>query len=202
MDHLWVGVPALATGLLAACASINPHQVADGSGAQLRNTRQQVGKASMVCSFTSCKTADGGWRHFFPGGEAKLDTRYRVPAGEVRLGVEVLYFPGGGPAGSVGDALMTSVGVLFSDEARRRFSDFVDHYEILAVNHVNLDAGELGGLRVDARDGEVYRARCRIDGGRAWIWVEDQSGRRVSQVAPGFAYRDRRYWLWDTLPDP
>lgn len=187
--------------LLGGCAAINPYDVPQGEGARLCNSKRKVGTTTTHCAFTSAKTPDGRWEQLFPGNEAGERTVYQIPAGEIQLGVKLRYYYKGGPVESVGDALGTSVGFLFSGKARKRLDSYMDHHEILVVNHVSL-GGSLAGLKVDARQGESYHIDFRIRDGKAWIWAEDRQGRRVSQVMRGVGYSHRRYWLWDDLPDP
>ena len=126
---------------------------------------------------------------------------YRIPSGKITLGLKILYYYKGGPVKSAGDALNTSIKFLFSAEAREKLDSYMDHYEIWVINpKEKLDY--LEGIQLNALKGKTYHINCNIKEGKAFIWIEDESGKIVSEVTRGVGYKHSRYWLWENLPEP
>lgn len=188
--------------LQTSCSSINPYNIAEGKGANLKNSKEIKGKTTFFYSFTSGMTQDGKWVQFFEGNEAKERAIYKIPSGNISLGLKILYYYKGGPAKSAGEALDTSFKFLFSSKAREKLDSYMDHFEILVVNHKKSTAEYLKGININAKVGDTYHINCNIENGKANIWIENQNSEIVSEVVRGVGYKHSRFWIWDNLPDP
>ena len=124
----------LVTLFLISCASTNPYNVPEGKGAYLKNSKRMKGQTTLFYRFINGRTTDGKSVQFFEGNEAKDKVIYKIPSGNITLGLSILYYYKGGPVKSVGDALDTSIKFLFSSEARSKLDSYMDHYEILIIN--------------------------------------------------------------------
>ncbi|TNF92922.1 MAG: hypothetical protein EP297_12890 [Gammaproteobacteria bacterium] len=187
---------------LASCASVNPYNVPEGQGAYLLNTGQRHGGAKYIYEFTSAVTSKGK-EYFFSDSAAiaKKDVIYKIPSGKMTLGLKILYFPDAGPELTVGEAVGLSFQVLYSPEARTRYDNVINPYEILVINPEEKVSG-MEGIKINALEGLTYQIACKIENGKAYIWVEDDSGNKVSETVRGIGFRYPSYWLWEDLPQP
>lgn len=192
---------SVAVLFLTGCASTNPYNIADGEGAYLKNSKVTKGKTTLFYAFTSGMTPDGKWVQFYEGNEARDHVIYKIPSGNISLGLKILYYYKGGPVQVVGDALDTSFKYLFSSKARGKLDSYMDHFEILVVNSKN-PVGYLQGININAKEGNSYYINCKIQNGKALIWIEDQNGEPVSDMVRGVGYKHSKYWLWNNLPEP
>ena len=164
--------------LTVSCASTNPYNITENKGAYLKNRKEQKGKATFIYTFSNGMTSDGKRSQFFEGNKAKNRVLYKIPSGEITLGLKILYFSEGGPVSSVGEALDISFKFLFSSEARSRLDATIPH-EILVINPEESFSG-LEGIKLNALEGYTYQINCKIEDGKAYIWIEDDSGKIVS----------------------
>jgi hypothetical protein len=186
---------------LISCASINPYDIPEGQGAYLKNRAEQKGKAKYIYAFNDAVTTEGK-KSFEPDSTtAEKDAIYKIPSGEVTLGLRILYSPEAVQDLTVGDAVALSFQVLYSSEARSRYDNIVNPYEILVINPEENISG-LEGVKINALEGYTYQIACKIENGKAYIWIEDDSGNKVSETVRGVGASYPNYWLWEGLPKP
>lgn len=170
--------------LLAGCGSTNPYQVPEGEGAYVRNRMVSQGRAAFSYMFTGV-----GDETLAPKVSA-INARYKIPVGENIISVKILYGPSGG------------------------LTPFSSPYSIYVIK-VDWDAPQdlmssgLRGIRLDAVKGETYEIACRIDGGLAYVWLEDRAGEKVTAEVLGIGKYEGynvskwgQWWVWQNLPPP
>ena len=194
---LVIGVVLLLTG----CPAVNPYQVPRNEAAFLQNRDENIGPSYFLYEFINAKSS-AGIRTFEPEATTWRDEAvYTIPAGEVAVGVLIYYYPDRGPVASAGEALSTSFAFLFSAKARDRVNAATTKYLIWGPSPSWPVAGP-ESLLLQAAKGETYHVNCRIDGGRAYLWIEDSSGRQVSNEVPGYGIgKHNTLFLWDDLPE-
>jgi len=185
---------------LTGCASVNPFGVPEGKGAYLQNREEFKGESYFVYEFKSAITATGDERFEPDMTTAAYDARYQIPPGEMTLGLKILYYPNRGPMTSVGEALSTTFKMFYSGEAWSRFDDATTLFEIWIFNPKEKKSG-LEGIRLQAIEGETYQIDCNIEGGKAYVWIEDRSGEKVTEIARGLGVtKHNEGFLWENLP--
>ena len=188
---------------LISCTSTNPYNLAENEGAHLRNRIEIKGKAKYVYMFHSEITSEG-WKYLDPGliADDPVGKRiYKIPTGKITLGLSILYSPDAGPDLTVGGAVALSLQVFYSSEARSRYANIVNPYEIAVINPKENISG-LEGIKINALEGYTYQIACKIENGKAYIWIEDDSGNKVSETVRGVGASYPNYWLWEDLPEP
>jgi hypothetical protein len=193
----------MALPFLISCTTTNPYNLAEGEGAHLRNRVEIKGNSKYVYIFDSAITSEG-WKYLDPGliADDPVEERiYKIPTGVITLGLSILYAPNAGPDLTVGGAVALSFQVLYSSEARSRYEDIVNPYEILVVNPKEKTSG-LEGIKINALQGYTYQIACEIENGKAYIWIEDDTGNKVSETVRGIGASYPNYWLWEDLPQP
>ena len=132
--------------------------------------------------------------------EGPRDLVHRIQPGETVLGVWIEYFPtsprypyaAGRPSNY--DIYVRDVGGVYENE------------RMTEAERANF--GAWSGLSIDAKAGQIYQVGCRIEDGKAYVWIEavggEADGEIVSEVVPGLAITlfDRVWGIWQRLPDP
>jgi hypothetical protein len=179
---------------LTNCASVNPYELSEGEGAYLENTAEQIGKARYIYSFANISTSEG----FKSFGDAGL-TKLTVPTGNVALGIDIRYFPEGNLSdlSFMENMELTTKALALSSEAQARH-DYLNYG--IGVYVFNGQSWE--GIKLEVLEGETYKIKSEISKGKAFIWIEDSRGTKVSETFRGYGLRSGDYWLWETLPDP
>lgn len=185
---------------LSGCASINPFEVPQGEGAYLKNREEFKGQSYFVYDFINASTIKD-YKSFEPDATtATYDAVYQIPSEEMTIALKILYYPKRGPVSSVGEALATSFGIFTSQKARSRFNDATTVYEIWVINPKRQLVG-LEGIKLNATKGQTYQANCKIEGGKAYVWLENNEGERVTETVRGIGVTKRfEYFVWQNLP--
>lgn len=138
----------------------------------LKNRLEHRGQARLSFFFASVDSLvlKPGWT------TAESEATYRIPAGPSRLELKVVYTPMF--RGGLGSALN----------------------EYYMVHILRASSGDPDGVLLNAKAGETYTIDCRIEDGRAFVWIEDASGVPVTEEVPGFGLEAGRYWVWRNLP--
>jgi hypothetical protein len=177
-----LGASIIVFTLLTACASTNPYNVPEGEGAYVRNRMVAQGRASFSYLFTAV-----GDEQFAPK-VTTINARYKIPPGENVLSVQIQYGPSGG------------------------LTPFSSPYNIYVVK-VDWDAPQdrwssgLRGLTLNAVTGETYEIGCRIEDGKAYVWLETSAGEKVTEEVLGIGKYEGydvskwgQWWVWENLP--
>lgn len=156
----------------AGCATTSPYFPAHGEGAMLKNRLEHRGGARLSFFYVSVDS-----RELKPGWTtAESDAAYSIPDGPVRLELKVVYTP----------------------MARSGFASALNEYYMIHVfRSTSLDPD---GVLLNAVAGETYTIDCRIEDGRAFVWIEDSGGVPVTDEVSGFGLEAGRYWVWRNLP--
>ena len=80
--------------------------------------------------------------------------------------------------------------IVYTPDARPGYA-LEDQYEIWVLE-----------IDLNALEGQTYQMDCRIEKGRAYIWIEDAGGKKVSETAPGLKAHRPYFLVWKTLPSP
>jgi hypothetical protein len=179
---------------LAGCSSVNPYGLNEGTGAYLKERLEYRGKARFAYVFTAAETSEG--KKYFDMGLIRREEVmiYKIPPGEITLNLKIIYTP----------------------EVRSYITrHFEDKYEIRVIKldpfileDMTIEEAEsfrtsgLKGISFNALEGQTYQINCKIDNGKAYIWIEDISGKKVSQDVFGIGVRSGEYFPWETLPPP
>ncbi len=174
----------VAFSLLTACASTNPYNVPEGEGATLRNRMVAQGRAGFSYLFTAVDD-----KKLTPR-VTTVNARYKIPSGENLISVQIQYGPSGG------------------------LTPFSSPYNIYVVK-VDWDAPQdrwssgLRGIRLNAVAGETYEIGCRIEDGKAYVWLETSDGEKVTEEILGIGKYEGydvskwgEWWVWENLPPP
>jgi len=178
------GVSIVALSLLTACASTNPNNVPEGEGATLRNTMSSQRRAAFSYLFTAA-----GDEKLAPK-VTTMGAKYKIPAGENLISLEIWYGPSGG------------------------LSPFNNPFKIYVIT-VDWDAPQdmwssgIRGIKLNAVKGEFYNVNCNIEDGKAYIWIENRAGEKVTDTVLGIGKYDGydvsrwgEWWVWENLPAP
>jgi hypothetical protein len=175
----------VASLFLASCASLNPYNIEEGKGAYLQNRREIKGKARYISEFRSIRPEAYGGQHRslkLMIADEKGDV-FTVPTGKLILGLDIYYSPK----------------VVF----RSYVCNLERFYDLVVINpKVDMPSSALQGIEINALEGHVYHVNCKIEDGKAFIWIEDEDGNRVSEVVRGFRVDYSGYSLWENLPSP
>lgn len=114
---------------------------------------------------------------FLYAGGKRLDPDATTPAGQATYKI---------PSGEMEFRLL----INYAPKVRTRFG-VEDQYEINAVQ-----------VKLDVKEGQIYVINCKVKRGRAWIWLEAETGERVSELMPGLHLHYPYFETWTTLPDP
>jgi len=164
---------------------INPYNIPEGEGAYLKNRKELRGKSKYIYWFSSAVSSDED-KIFAPGiTTAKYDAVYKIPSGEILLIFYAFYYPRSGEGTTVEEALSISFKYLFSPDARSRFSDITEMYEIIA------------SVKINALKGNTYQINGKIENNKAYLWIEDDNGTKVSEMVQG-----RNTTSYGPLPNP
>lgn len=166
----------------------------DGKGAYLKERIVHKDKSRYSYVFTSSITSAG--KKLFDMGliRPEKEMTYKIPSGKITLNVKIIYTP----------------------EVREYITRHLeDKYEILVINIDPLvldnmtiaeskskNTSGLRGITINAMEGVTYQINCRIEDGKAYIWIEDTNGNKASREVLGIGWRSGHYWLWETLPEP
>ena len=176
----------LIVSLCFITSCINPYNVTEGEGAYLKNRKELRGKSKYIFWFSSAVTSAGD-KTFGPGlTTAKYDAVYTIPSGEILLIFYAYYYPRSGEDPAVGEALSLSFKYLFSSDARSRHSDIIEMYEIIA------------SAKINALKGNTYQINGKVENNKAYFWIEDDSGSKVSETVRGW----NTTWPYGPLPNP
>lgn len=174
---------------LISCTSTNPYNLGESEGSRLKNREVFKGNTRYIYIFDNVTTSEER-KILDPGiiADDVVEKRiFQIPSGELTLGFNIRYTPNYKP------------GFLYKN--------FQDIYEIMVINPTVRVEG-LEGVKINALEGYTYQINCKIEDGKAYIWIEDESGKKVSETVRGigatripgtFSYN---YWLWENLPDP
>lgn len=190
----------VASLFLTSCASVNPYNVPEGTGSYLKNREEYKGKSYFVYLFQDAVTSVGK-KSFEPDATTwAYDAIYKIPSGDIKVGLKILYYPKEGPVSSVGEAIGTSFKIFFSSDARSRFDAATTIYEIRVINLKEKVSG-LEGIKLHAINGQAYQINCKVENGKAYVWIEDDSGKRISEVVRGFGVtKHNEVFVWEDLP--
>jgi len=160
--------------LVTNCTSAPPPYVGpEGQGAYLQNRFEARGQARFKYYFQY-----SGREDLSPRGIDSTDAIYKIPPGETVVGVRIIYTPAYG---------------------KNMFARANDRYYYIFVRNLGFTENKsmteaerasfsgLKGLRFDALVGHTYQVNCRIENGRAKVWIEELDGRIVSETVFGFA---------------
>jgi len=190
----------MASLLLTGCPSVNPYHVPAGEGAYLQNHRENQGRSYFEFLFNNAVTSEGRESFTPEATDAAYVAHYTIPPGDLTVGLTIRYFPEEGPVKSVGEALGVSFKFLISPEARERFNSSTTFYELRVINPESRVSG-LEGLKLHAEKGQTYQINCKVEKGKAYIWLEDKNGERVTDVVRGLGITMHgEYFYWDNLP--
>ncbi|MDH3432134.1 MAG: hypothetical protein OEQ14_19225 [Gammaproteobacteria bacterium] len=158
--------------VLVGCAGTNAHVPPDAAGATLQNRIEHRGQARLSFFYVSVDSGalKPGWT------TAESVAAYRIPAGPARLELKVVYTP----------------------RARGGFASALNEYYLIHV--LRTPSGNPDGIFLNATAGETYTIDCRIEDGRAFVWIEDSSAVPVTDEVPGFGLEAGHYWVWRNLP--
>ena len=163
--------------LITGCVSLNrynPYNLPAGKGAHLKNRKVSRGKARYSFRFLSA------------GGRSLTNTfvvnpygvAYRIPSGEITLKLKIVYIPNASVIGS--------------------FKNFTKEYSYEIYVFENIEKP----LRLNALEGHVYQINCKVESGKAYIWIEDSGGERVTDIKVGYGRDYSEIFIWETLPPP
>jgi len=190
----------MASLLLTGCPAVNPYHVPAGEGAHLQNRRANQGSSYFEFLFKNAVTTEGQESFEPEATDAAYEALYTIPSGDLTVGLTIRYFPEEGPVKSVGEALGVSFKFLFSSEARERFDSSTTFYELRVINPESRLSG-LEGLKLHADKGKTYQINCKIEDGKAYIWLEDKNGERVTDIVRGLGItKHGEYFYWEDLP--
>jgi hypothetical protein len=138
----------------------------------LQNRLEHRGQARLSFFYVSAdsRVLKPGWT------TAESEAAYRIPAGPARLELKVVYTP----------------------RARGGFASALNEYYMIHV--LRTASGNPDGVFLNAMAGEAYTIDCRIEDGRAFVWIEDSGGVPVTDEIPGLGLEVGRYWVWHNLP--
>ena len=186
----------VASLFLTSCASVNPYNVPEGEGAYLKNRIEYKGKSTYVYLFVDAATSAGRKGFDYTSDVADHDSIYRIPSGEIALGLTIKYFPKSRPPSTFGDFL-EAMSKPFSPATWARVKPF----EIFIINP-KVKVSGVEGIKLDALEGHTYQINCKIEDGKAYLWIEDESGKIVSEVVRGLRAGRLGGWYWEDLPQP
>lgn len=153
---------------------INPYNIPEGEGAYLKNRKELRGKSKYIYWFSSA-VSSGENKIFAPGiATAKYDAVYKIPSGEILLIFYAFYYPRSAEGITVEEALSISFKYLFSPM-----------YEIIA------------SVKINALKGNTYQINGKIENNKAYLWIEDDNGTKVSEMVQG-----RNTTSYGPLPNP
>jgi hypothetical protein len=174
-------IPIIAMLLLTSCASVPQYVESEGNVAYLQNRTQRQGQARFDYVF---EYANGG--KLETGGVIRNPAKLvnKIQAGRVVVGLKITYIPAYGKN-------------LFAMSNDRTYFIFVrdlglSEERIKQLGEQMPEAAPesfeaLRGLTFDATSGQAYQAGCRIEDGRALVWIEEPDGKIVSDTVFGFA---------------
>ena len=80
--------------------------------------------------------------------------------------------------------------IVYTPEARSGFF-LEDQYEIWVLK-----------INLNALEGYTYQIDCMLENGKAYIWIEEVSGEKVSETVFGLKADYPYFLIWETLPQP
>lgn len=177
---------------LTGCAPTPSYITPAGPGAYLQNRLVEKGNTRFFYFFefagihelepTGINKALTKTRAIFKTN-SPYDAKYKIVPGRTVVGVRVVYTPyfGTNVFSRMNDVyyhiFVRDLG--FNDQQ-------IAYYE---ENLAGVEADDLSGtqgLEIDARAGKTYLANCRIENGRAYVWIENLDGEVVSRTVTGF----------------
>ena len=57
-------------------------------------------------------------------------------------------------------------------------------------------------VNLNALEGHTYQMNCMIEKGKAFIWIEEAGGKKVSKTVLGLKAHRPYFIVWETLPPP
>ena len=90
------------------------------------------------------------------------------------------------PSGKMGLRLK----IVYTPKARSGIS-LEDQYEIWVLK-----------INLKSLEGYTYQINCKIENGKAYVWIEEVSGKKVSETVFGLKADYPYYLVWRTLPQP
>jgi len=153
-----------------------PYAEPEGQGAFLQNRFEARGQARFKYYFQYAGSED-----LSPRGVDSTDAIYKIPPGKTVVGVRVIYTPAYGRN-------------MFARANDRYYHIFVRNFGFTGNKSMTEEErasfSGLKGLRFDALEGHTYQINCRIENGRAQVWIEELDGTTVSETVFGFADAD------------
>ncbi len=160
--------------LLASCASEPPLYIApDGAGAYLQNRFEARGQARFKYYFEYAGKED-----LSPRGIDSTEATYKIPPGQTVVGVRIIYTP------AYGKNMFARANDRYYHIFARDLG-FSDNKSMTEAERANFSG--LRGLSFDALEGHTYQTNCRIENGRAHLWIQEIDGATVSETVLGFA---------------
>jgi hypothetical protein len=191
---------------IGPCASVNPYELSEGEGAYFENREIIVGKTRYHYIFIDVITSEGKkdfgyWLYsgspYTSAPTGTTDKTTQLPAGVMSLGLNIYYFfpKEKQPEGQSGEPMRDGCA-----EARAAWEGCVE----IAVINAPYESPSFPKLELTAVTGTTYRINSKIEDGTAFIWIEDETGKQVSNVVRGlrYPYGGRHWSYWETLPEP
>ncbi len=205
----YVRVVVLAAGLcaLTACGGSMRSLPADrmilaNEYAYLQNAYDAEGGSAFKYVFTHADDDKLPSGENFYNGTDRRELTHPIAPGPTVLGLRVEYYHVASrhPFGVIDTG--THYDIFVRDIGGFPESELMNESERASVAGLN-------GITIDAEPGHVYRIRCRVENGRAQVWIEEvggeDDGEPVSEPVIGLGARvffERSWWVWQSLPDP
>ena len=80
--------------------------------------------------------------------------------------------------------------IVYTPDVRPGYA-LEDQYEIWVLK-----------INLNALEGHTYQMNCKIEKGKAFIWIEEDGGKKVSKTVLGLKAHRPYFLVWETLPPP